>query len=153
MNKYDLRITKSLTYQLHGGPYRNKPDDMLGVKMAKEINLPYEVSIPTRDFDVPKLSDLNKGIEQVLQLIAKGKSLYVGCAGGIGRTGLLFAILSKLFGSSTPIKDVREGYNPHAVETEDQKGIVNDFTPTLKIKLLVLWVKIVATVFSTFNRL
>jgi hypothetical protein len=73
-----------------GGPYFHKDPSYFGVKMAVEIRLPCDVDIPTQDFSIPDLRDLDKGIRNTLIAIARNKDIYVGCAGGIGRTGLFF---------------------------------------------------------------
>lgn len=115
-----------------GGPYMAKPEGYVGVKMAKEINLPCAVSIPTADFSVPDPKLMAKGLDEAVNRILLGQPLYVGCMGGIGRTGLFLAILAKAFDVKNPVRFVRENYLSHAVETPQQMKYVTDFTVPAK---------------------
>ena len=120
-----------------GGPYVRVPDKMVGVKMAVEINHPHQISIPTRDFDVPRVSDVDTGLRQAVDAILRGDPVYVGCMGGIGRTGLFMAILAKAFGESDPVSDVRSQYNHHAVETKQQMQYVQDYVIPLDVLISI----------------
>ena len=117
--------------RVFGGPYRSKPNDFYGVKMAVEIDKPCNVNIPTRDFDVPNEAQLITGLIQTVAALVKGKKVYVGCMGGVGRTGLFLAALvtannrakntSYTNTATNCINYVRRHYNPHAVETKQQE--------------------------------
>jgi hypothetical protein len=124
-----------------GGPYKQKPTEMPGVKMAKEISLfkngTYEIDIPTRDFHTPDPDDLARGLEAAVFMITSGSPLYVGCYAGKGRTGLFMAVLVKAFGIKDPVAFVRAKYYPHAVETEDQKKFVADFEIPWTVKKMI----------------
>lgn len=115
---------------LAGGPYRKRPSELAGVKMAEEIDAPWDVSIPTRDFSVPDQADMIRGLWQSLWILRRRKALYVGCMGGVGRTGLFMAVMYRLLtgveGEGAIIK-VRAEYKPHAVETDEQKRWVSEF--------------------------
>lgn len=126
-----------LHFTVIGGPYRQCPPNMMGVKMAQEIDLPCAVSIPTRDYCVPTLVDMNRGLIEAVGLVLKREPLYVGCAGGIGRTGLFLAILAKAFGVKDPVAYVREYYHPHAVETVEQRYYVGSFPITPQVRILI----------------
>lgn len=111
-----------------GGPYRNKPTEHLGVKMAAEINAPCFVSVPTRDFSTPRREDVEAAVRKLFLPLALGEPIYVGCMGGIGRTGLFLAILTKVFEPSVdPVVYVRRYYLSHAVETSEQREWVSRF--------------------------
>lgn len=113
---------------IYGGPYHEYPGNgVIGIKMAKEINAPCHISIPTVDFGVPKVQDMQEGIKQALEVMAQGKPIYVGCMGGIGRTGLFMACLAKVLGIDQPVAWVRKNYMKHAVETTKQGQYVKDF--------------------------
>ena len=127
-----------------GGPYRDRFKDHLGIKMAEEIKAPCEIDIPTRDFDVPKVDDLDKGIRASLIPIARGQKVYFGCMGGIGRSGLYAAALAKTLGIPEPVKYVRANFKPHAVETEQQMKYIDAFQPSLKTKLTASVAKAIA---------
>jgi len=119
---------------VYGGPYIQRPLGIVGVKMAEEIKKPCDVDIPTRDFDVPNVDKFKTGLVLgILYLKTRGE-LYVGCMGGIGRTGLYMAGLAKVMeelhtidATKVLVKDaplcvgyVREQYLSHAVETKQQ---------------------------------
>jgi protein-tyrosine phosphatase len=107
-----------------GGPYADKPEGFYGVKMAAEIDRPCEVDVPTVDFQVPDVKTLKAGLLKAYRALQKGKPVYVGCMGGIGRTGLFLACLAKVSGIADPVKFVRAHYYGHAVETAEQKALV-----------------------------
>lgn len=123
-----LPLTSRAFYTVTGGPSHEAKDyDMVFVKMAKEISIPCDISIPTRDFDVPAQEDLTKGLAEAVDAVLAGKALYVGCMAGRGRTGLFMAILARSFGVQNPVEYVRKNYFPHAVETKEQYQFVMDF--------------------------
>lgn len=133
-----LRIGNLINTVVHGGPYRQIPDNMFGVKMAAEINMPCDVSIPTEDFCVPEVSDLQAGVVRALMAMINGHEVYAGCMGGIGRTGLFLAALAKVQieyrrskhragRGEDPVGYVRKHFIPHAVETQEQKQYIADF--------------------------
>ncbi len=129
--------------KVYGGPFyatRNAdfPQNVFRVKMAKEINLPCEVNIPTVDFSVPPEPLMQLGLFNILKAMRQGNPIYVGCMGGIGRTGLTLALLAKIFEIPNPVKFVRDTYVPHAVETSQQKEYIDNFNVT---KLTALYKK------------
>ncbi len=130
---------------IHGGPYRRKPEDLHGIKMDAEIDLPCTVDIPTEDFSTPDPEALRLGMMATLALLKSHGQVYVGCMGGIGRTGLLMAAMAKLMceGGGLPteggfrprtlgdpipdsIRYVRHHYKPHAVETKAQINLIKE---------------------------
>lgn len=122
---------------IHGGPYRNKPKKMFGVKMAKEIDRPCDVDIPTEDFSVPDKKVMAWGLFHAYRGIKKHGVIYAGCMGGIGRTGLFMALMLRLaYEARTSdtsdrtdehIGYLREHYHPHSVETPEQREYVRNF--------------------------
>lgn len=113
---------------VYGGPYRQKPAEFIGVRMAAEIDMPAEIVVPTEDFQVPPLEEVRDGLDEAVSRILLGQPLYVGCMGGIGRTGLFMALLAKAFGEQDPVTYVRAHYLAHAVETMGQRKYIADFT-------------------------
>ena len=117
---------------LFGGPYKQyEPNTrrLVGVKMAKEITHPHDISIPTVDFSVPDTKDMIAGMAEAIEAIYAGNDIYVGCMGGIGRTGLFLACMHKVeldyYGKvGDPVAYVRKHYYKHAIETEEQKNYV-----------------------------
>jgi hypothetical protein len=113
---------------LRGGPYRERPEGTFGICMAKElIDLPHDVFVPTRDFHTPPPETFRKALYEGLEAALDGRQVYVGCMGGIGRTGLYLAVMAKALGVVDPVQDVRKLYYAHAVETRDQERFVRDF--------------------------
>lgn len=118
-----------------GGPYRKYKEGtrrLIGVKMAAEIDHPHDISVPTEDFSIPDDQDLEDGIIGALDALATGKDVYVGCMGGIGRTGLFMGVMIKAVHEYNEVKEdpvlfVRSYYNHHAVETEQQRAFVRGF--------------------------
>lgn len=115
-----LPLSGNKFYEVTGGPYVTRPPFMFGVKMAKEIQRPCDVNIPTLDFQTPPQAEMSEGLRRAVATILKGKPVYVGCMAGRGRTGLFLAVLAKAFGIKNPVEYVREHYFAHAVETEEQ---------------------------------
>lgn len=133
-----------LQTDIAGGPYRDKPLMYEGVKMAAEIPAECLISIPTRDFDVPDEQVFKQGLQRAVMAIDLGLPLYVGCMGGIGRTGLFLAGMAKIMTEYRkkmhrpqfdPILYVRQQYIPHAVETKQQV----EFIEELDVSGIVNW--------------
>lgn len=134
-----------VTVSVLGGSYYHKPAETKGVKMAVEIKLACDIDIPTRDFSVPAVYDMDNGIREAITYLAKNETMYVGCLGGIGRTGLFLSCLAKALGYKDPVQYVRDNYDERAVETNRQKEFVERFDVSdfkwqvRKAKLLALW--------------
>lgn len=143
-----LPLWRGAHFKVAGGPYKKMPKGFLGVKMAEEIDLPCEVDVPVVDFSIPTVEQLERGVEQTLRLVLAGKPVYVGCMGGIGRTGLMLAALAKTFDIENPIQYVRDTYYAHAVETDKQKRLLEQWEVPAKFKKMIFWAK-VRNVFSS----
>ena len=113
--------------QVYGGPYFDRPADLVGVKLAQEINLPCDIDLPIADYSVPDPRQARQALLACFKRMAQGEPLYVGCWGGKGRTGLFMALMAKAAGYEDPIGHVRSTYLSHAVETPEQAKFVNDF--------------------------
>ena len=118
-------------FRIAGGSFLDRPQRYrtVGVNMAREIKLPCEVWVPTKDFNTPDLFWLHQGVAEAVDAVIRGKRVYVGCMGGRGRTGLFLAIMAKTFGVQSPITYVRDNYYAHAVETMAQAKYVHDYVP------------------------
>lgn len=130
---------------LMGGPYVNKPAHYYGVKMAAEIDKPCHIDIPTRDFNIPDEKVFLRGIVEGYVRMLKGQHLYVGCMGGIGRTGLYMAGMAKVmymagYINQPVVEYVREYYLSHAVETTQQIQFINN----LEVEGIANWLETVA---------
>lgn len=139
-----LRLPINAT--VYGGRYYEAPaKDVPGftrVKMAKEIGLPCDIDIPTVDFHVPPRELMQRGLRKMVLALIRGDQLYIGCMGGVGRTGLAMALLVKVLGSDNPVAVVRESYKAHAVETSKQMEYVHTFKPWLSTRVLALYLRI-----------
>lgn len=132
-----LPLPLGRNFMVFGGPYRKRPLNTFGVKMAVEINEPCEVNVPVRDFSVPGYEQALDGLRKTLRAVTVGEAVYVGCMGGIGRTGLMMALLAKAWGINDPVAYVRQHYIPHAVETNDQQKFIKDFVIPSDIQWMV----------------
>lgn len=125
-------VFPNFEYTIQGGPYMAKPAHKAGVKMAAEINLFCTIDIPTEDFSIPDVQVFKRGLVRAINLMQQNIQLYVGCYGGVGRTGLFLAGLvkvSRAYGNQsqdTAIRYVRKYYDSHAVETQQQIKFIND---------------------------
>lgn len=81
-----------------GGPYLDKPRELRGVKLAEEIDAPYDLKLDIPDFSVPDREETFEVTLRAIDLLVQEGTIYVGCMGGIGRTGLFMALLVKATG-------------------------------------------------------
>lgn len=113
------------TLVLEGGPYRNRPAGVQGVKMAAEIDAACRWDIPTQDFTAPDPELIRLALPEVFEEALNGKRVFVGCMGGIGRTGSFLAAFAKMMGEKDPVGYVRQHYSSHAVETQSQQVMID----------------------------
>lgn len=122
---------------LLAGPYWRRPPGVAGFLLAAEnIADPRIASLLIEDFGVPDSgADARAALMRALILMRSGAQLYVGCTGGLGRTGLFLALLTKVQFASyqgawgDPVAHVRATYHPWAVETREQEGFIRWFNP------------------------
>lgn len=108
--------------RIYAGPYMMKPAGMIGVKLALEVPGPADLMLPIRDFSIPASKQAtDKVVWQVLTMVADNRLVYVGCMGGLGRTGLFLALLAKAMGNPNCVGYVRANYNERAIETPLQE--------------------------------
>lgn len=137
-----LKLRNGYHFTVTGGPYHDKPQNYVGVKMAQEINLPCAINIPTVDFSEPNVELAMEGLNAAVARILRGERLYIGCMGGKGRTGLFLALLAKAFGEQDPVRYVRSYYYGHAVETAKQKKYVETFVIPRSVLRQIKWAKV-----------
>lgn len=119
------------------GPYSEKPKDSPGIKLAAEMDAPYMVDCPIKDFGTPNPKLIESALLSTIVLMKGGLIPFVGCGWGRGRTGLFLALLIKAAHYSTrPWWDFRVVdyvgmtrclYRPEAVETKEQEEFVRNF--------------------------
>lgn len=132
------------TGDIIGGPYRLAPltdPGTIRVKLAKEINAAHDIKLDIVDFSTPPTPQTVLALTDCLRELSEGRTIYVGCMGGMGRTGLFLALLVKVARDyaiekgdrltaqqyASPVAFVRANYYSHAVETEDQSLFVQHF--------------------------
>ena len=138
-----LRASATLT----GGPYRACPETMSGVCLLEAgpktqgmgSGQACAVHLPIEDFNVPDdPAALDRALKRTLRLMVAGEAVYVGCAGGWGRTGLFLSLLAKVAGEPDPVAYVRKHYVARAVETSGQRQFVDQFE-TAALRRWLLW--------------
>ena len=129
------------------GPYAMSEDWHWGVLLAKEIDKGYRVKGPIKDFSVPPVAETEEALRQTIWAMARNAPVYIGCMGGLGRTGLFLSLLVKTLGvSDQPIKWVRQQYQSRAVETSAQEVFVHKFDVS-KLQPTAKWAKRTAPLF------
>ncbi len=125
--------TDTATYEIVGGSCtRTYPEDVdvfialdwAGTKGKR--SLPWNEGIDIY-FEIPDMKtptnkeEFDKLIHYTAGALIAGKSVFVGCIGGHGRTGLFLAALTTyMTGDLDSIKTVREGYCYKAIESSSQ---------------------------------
>lgn len=124
---------------IYGGPFRSyrrlirkeQPHDQLsyGVCLLEKPLDTADASMPIRDFSIPTQTDavVSKELIKAYRNGFRGRTVYAGCMGGIGRTGVFLALMAKIAGHKDPVAYVRSTFLPHAVETGEQKAYIADF--------------------------
>ena len=126
-----------------GGQYNSYPGQpYFGVSVRAEgmLGRPVDVHLPIEDFHTPTPADktnVEAALRDAFTAALAGRKVYVGCAGGIGRTGLFLALMAKVAGVTHPVAYVRGLYMPHAVETKAQQEYIAKFDVTE----LQVWLK------------
>lgn len=113
------------------GPYLCRPDWAWGVNlMAEESKLAAMATLPIRDFSTPNKALLDLTLERVIVALSAKEPVYIGCRGGLGRTGTVLGALAVALGvSEDPVLWVREHYSQHAIETYAQENFVRSYLP------------------------
>lgn len=120
-----------VTRKVMAGPYRDCPDWAWGVNlMAEEPKLKAEATLPIRDFSTPNRALLDLTLEKVVVALSSKDPVYIGCRGGLGRTGTVLGALAVVLGvPGDPVLWVREHYARHAIETYEQERFVRSYEP------------------------
>jgi hypothetical protein len=120
---------KGLTITVQGGPFAFAPDDTYNVCMLPRVptNVHANQHVPTQDFTPPPEDLLAAALLPTIKAGLRGETIYIGCTAGIGRTGTFMAVMLKALGEAHPVSYVRAAYHGHAVETEDQRDLVDGF--------------------------
>lgn len=101
------------------------------VNLTQEYSdLPCTINLPIKDFSVPKdLNQFNMVLAAMVDKIVDKEDVFFGCFGGIGRTGIVLAVIAKLFGVENKdlVSYVRENLHYKALETNEQIEFVKNF--------------------------
>jgi len=119
-------------YQIHGGSCLKpvvKTDVIVGLDSGfspAERAYPWYDTVafkfPITDMSVPSnVSEFKKLLQFLKDSLVGGKSVFVGCIGGHGRTGLVFsALVTYMTGEKDSITYTRDNYCEKAVESSKQ---------------------------------
>ncbi|HEX9417392.1 MAG TPA: dual specificity protein phosphatase family protein [Gaiellaceae bacterium] len=80
--------------------------------------------MPIRDFGVPTEEELNRILDTIDEALADGRTVFVHCRGGIGRTGTVIGCYLRRHGSSAEEALEALGGRP---ETEEQFALIRDW--------------------------
>lgn len=158
--------------EIFGGPFKQheRTRRLFAINMAEEITNPADIRIPTQDFSVPGTTNMIFGIIAAIEAMKDGKDVYVGCMGGIGRTGLFIGCLAKVMRDwaveeniptqiGDPVAFTRQNYKKNAIETSAQMDFVRSFptgevldairnmlfvpvAPSTPMAAFLLWIKL-----------
>lgn len=119
---------------IYGGPfaqYRPTSETSFGINLREVKNREADHWLPIDDFSVPAdKKAVDQALKVAIEQMAAGSSVYAGCMGGWGRTGLFLALVAKAMGEENPVEFVRKNYTPRAVETDQQYKYVKNFDVT-----------------------
>lgn len=122
------------SFRAFAGPYLDRPWHSTGVLLERSYqSCKHAVFLDIPDFGVPgNADDVTRALIRAFMLGIGGAHIYVGCRGGIGRTGMFLALMTKAQDAYTgvsrdPVAKVRKEYLSHAVETEEQARYVQTF--------------------------
>ena len=147
---YDLKV--------YGGPFDRRPISEksfnICVRAERVPKDAIHAHLPIVDFEVPD-PEQRQEVEDTLMAALKaaigGKTVYVGCMGGVGRTGLFMALLAKAAKVHDPVSWVRATYDKRAVETPEQQDYVARFDVT-RLQTRLFWFAWTSRAFWWLNR-
>lgn len=129
------RVYLLKNFLVNAGPFR-AAFDAGAINVCLQAEKPdhdkVDIRLPIPDFDVPQsIKETSKVLTQIIWFgLVKGLPVYVGCKGGIGRTGIMLALLTRIVWNcpgDEAIEHVRRNYNARAVETIKQEEWVKKF--------------------------
>jgi protein-tyrosine phosphatase len=118
--------------RLYGGPYPDEipPDVDFVLDLTEDGELePYPCvcqrrRMPIRDFSVPTEEELERILNTIDDALAYGRTVFVHCRGGIGRTGTVLGCWLRRHGSSADDAFAALGGRP---ETDEQRALIRSW--------------------------
>lgn len=136
--------------EIYGGPWLKKPAGYFGICMALEVLEGGGLSAPSpdivvevEDFSTPDPDAIRLaallGLQQALLNL---KPVYVGCGFGIGRTGTMLGLMARIATPwiQSPVEFVRRTYYAQAVETKEQREMVERLNVSKASALYQRWI-------------
>ena len=119
--------------RLYGGPYPEEiPADVdFVIDLTEEGELePYPCRcerrrLPIRDFSVPAEHELRRILDTIDDALDSGRTVFVHCRGGIGRTGTVLGAWLRRHGASVEETFHALGGRP---ETEEQRELIRSWS-------------------------
>ena len=112
-------------------PYRRDTAPAFGLYLDPRWDPPWpHEHVAWADFGVPDPDELRLALQGLLARARNGDRVEIGCLGGHGRTGSALACLAVLTGTppDAAVDWVRAHYCPDAVETDEQRAFVENYT-------------------------
>lgn len=122
-------------FRVYGGSFFNRPETLYGVKLAPEINLPYNYKLDINDYSVPSLTNLVCAVNAIITEAERHGEVYIGCYGGFGRTGLVISAVLMACSRCTKeaaVEEVRSYIHPHCVEVPAQHKLLLELEERLQ---------------------
>jgi Polymorphic toxin system, DSP-PTPase phosphatase len=119
--------------RLYGGPYPEEiPSDVdFVIDLTEEGELtPYPCAcerrrLPIRDFGVPAEHEMRRILNTIDDALAYGRTVFVHCRGGVGRTGTVLGAWLRRHGHSAEETFGALGGRP---ETEEQRELIREWS-------------------------
>ena len=119
--------------RLYGGPYPEEiPEDVdFVIDLTEDGELhPYPCDcerrrLPIRDFGVPTREELRRILNTIDDALSYGRTVFVHCRGGIGRTGTVLGAWLRRHGHSAEEAFHKLGGRP---ETEEQRELIRSWS-------------------------
>lgn len=134
---------------IYGGPWLKKPAGYYGICMAPEVlagngGAPEpDIAVDVVDFFTPDPDAIRLAALCGLQAaLLAGRKVYVGCGFGIGRTGTILGLMARIASPwiTHPVEFVRRTYYAQAVETQEQRQMVETLDVSEAQKLYQRWI-------------
>lgn len=110
-----------LAMEFECGPFSWLSDSRMKVCLTESKQKGAHLHLPIPDYSVPPDEGKFKEVlGTIIRMSSTGTSVGFGCAGGIGRTGLMLGALHKVGGSPDPLEDLK-AYHPGSPETAAQR--------------------------------